>query len=259
MDVHSDQQHAIEAKLHNLHGKAGEIRRRLSVSRRMRYDPPTSNAGVILNIDIAEGETRQLLRTLDLLRDMLGDELNCASRAGDMTDTLDIVRPTRSLNARAEMNSIVAGMPVDVRGWFIAELQAKGSLALAQQGRKAFESPRKASAAHEAGHAVNYAASGTSVRSVKIFHRSHDGRRHWLGITLGGGAWCITPDTAPENDLAVARNQLAGVLGEFVLDARDFRAAPASTRSCWRSRSSLARPQSSALRSIRSWPRRWHV
>ena len=75
MDMHTDQQHAIEAKLHNLHDKAGEIRRRLSsVSRRMRYDPPAYAAGVILNIDLAERETGQLLRTLDLLGDMLGGE-----------------------------------------------------------------------------------------------------------------------------------------------------------------------------------------
>ena len=223
MNVHTDQQQAISAKLHHLHDKAGEIRRRLSsVSRRLRFDPPASAAGVILNIDIAEGETRQLLRrstcsapcSATTITEIEGGRYDRLSRG-----YRPHCRRGQATQPARRDDRIVAGMADDIRRHSSPSSGERQPWRWLSQAAKAFECPRKAAAAHEAGHAINYAANGSHVRS-EDFHRSHDGRRHWLGLTLGGSEWRIAPDTAPDDDLIVARNQVAGVLGEFILIRR---------------------------------------
>ena len=49
------------------------------------------------------------------------------------------------------------------------------------------------------------------------------GQTHWLGLTHGSGRWEISPSSSAENDLGIARAQLAGGIAEAVLDPSDFR------------------------------------
>lgn len=106
----------------------------------------------------------------------------------------------------------------------LEDIREAARSAYAAQGLAAFDYPKSAAAAHEAAHAVEYKASvGIVATSVKIGFRRHAGQRAWIGITDGTPAWHSGPDTSAEDDLAIARHQIAGVAGEMLLEGSTFR------------------------------------
>ena len=127
--------------------------------------------------------------------------------------------PTQSLHCFANMSE--ASRLVAKR-----ELIDLAEAAYQAQGLAAFAYPKSAAAAHEAGHVVEYAATGRPVQSTKIFSRKliDQPGLGWAGLTKAqGGEISITPLSPPEHDLATARHQIAGVVAEMIVDTENFR------------------------------------
>jgi hypothetical protein len=85
-----------------------------------------------------------------------------------------------------------------------------------EHGAAAFAAPRRAAAAHEAGHAIVGTAEGLRIRSLTVFPQSAPG----LGEVWGGrcmeasGKWASTPDTSADENLSRARFYIAGLAAE---------------------------------------------
>jgi hypothetical protein len=94
----------------------------------------------------------------------------------------------------------------------------------ADHGMDAFVNDQRATAVHEAGHCVVAAAHGGTVSKVWIKRKRIEGNKVWVGMTYHGMPLNITPDTTAADDEIAARNQIAGVLAELVLDRENFRA-----------------------------------
>jgi len=93
-------------------------------------------------------------------------------------------------------------------------LEQQVKLAFEVQGFDAFKSTRAEAAIHEAGHAVNFAATGQRVTECTISLEHLGAHRGWAGLTTGGDAWRIDQMTPVTEMLSIARNQLAGVTAE---------------------------------------------
>jgi len=102
------------------------------------------------------------------------------------------------------------------------ELRGFLTEAIRCQGLKALDCPRSAAIAHEAGHTVTCASFGEEVRSTRIWRVHVDA---YSGETKWGSEWEVTESTRPEQDFKIACCLMAGVLGEMILDSRNFRLA----------------------------------
>jgi hypothetical protein len=113
-------------------------------------------------------------------------------------------------------------VPAGSRAAFAEMLMGFARDAYAAQGMRAFEAPRSAALVHEAGHAVQHAAEGDEVTSLKIFRRSYaDGMgAAWGGVTFGGESWCADLSSDPRADLKQARILIAGVEAERLFEGK---------------------------------------
>lgn len=90
---------------------------------------------------------------------------------------------------------------------------------LLRHGARAFEAPRHAAIAHEAGHAIVGTHEGFTIRRVTVFARSAPsvGQPLWGGLCLeAGGPWTTGPDSTADEDLRRARLVIAGLAGEAI-------------------------------------------
>ena len=96
--------------------------------------------------------------------------------------------PTQSLHCFANMSE--ASRLVAKR-----ELIDLAEAAYQAQGLAAFAYPKSAAAAHEAGHVVEYAATGRPVQSTKIFSRKliDQPGLGWAGLTKARAARSASP------------------------------------------------------------------
>jgi hypothetical protein len=95
--------------------------------------------------------------------------------------------------------------------------------AYALQGLRAFENTKRATAVHEAGHAVVATACGRFVDRVWIKRERTGEQKTWVGRTYTDAVQYSGPTSAVRDDLAAARNLVAGVLAEVIFDRGDFR------------------------------------
>jgi hypothetical protein len=92
----------------------------------------------------------------------------------------------------------------------------------AHQGPRAFENTERATAVHETGHAVVVTACGYFVHRVRIKRKRVGERKTWIGRTYHSVVQYTGPACAVRDDLAGARNLVAGVLAEAMFDSGDF-------------------------------------
>jgi hypothetical protein len=109
------------------------------------------------------------------------------------------------------------------REFMLEEFRDRARAAYAEQGMRAFENTKRATAVHEAGHVVIAIMSGRTVERVWIKRRRVGDAKFWIGRTLDGVSHGTTPDSPVEADVATARSQIAGVLAELMFDRDDFR------------------------------------
>ena len=95
--------------------------------------------------------------------------------------------------------------------------------AYALQGPRAFENTERATAVHEAGHAVVVTACGGLVHRVRIKRKRVGEQTTWVGRTYHNVVQNTGPASAVRDDLDVARNLVAGFLAEAMFDSGDFR------------------------------------
>lgn len=96
-----------------------------------------------------------------------------------------------------------------------------------KQGERAFENTKKATAYHEAGHAIIHALEGSPLEHVRIARiKSKAAFPGWYGYTRPVSRECIgtSPATSPAQDLRHARHLIAGYVAEEVFQADDLRA-----------------------------------
>jgi hypothetical protein len=104
------------------------------------------------------------------------------------------------------------------RGIPVADVEKVIRKVLEEHGPSAFEMPREAALAHEAGHAIVGTHEGFSIRSLTISSQSG----LWGGWCVPAGAptWTSGPDTTAQNDLRRARMVIAGLAGESLTTSR---------------------------------------
>ena len=95
--------------------------------------------------------------------------------------------------------------------------------AYALQGSRAFESTERATAVHEAGHAVVATACGHVVSRVRINRKRIGEQKAWVGRINTNVVLSTGPASKVSDDRDVARNLVAGVLAEQMFDGDDFR------------------------------------
>ncbi len=92
------------------------------------------------------------------------------------------------------------------------------------QGARAFLATKACAAKHEAGHAVVGAAQGRNISRIRIWHaRGFNGVKTWTGFCEHGYVFSTDPDTPVEEDIAGARDLIAGLVAEMMFDGSDFR------------------------------------
>ena len=104
------------------------------------------------------------------------------------------------------------------------ELNELARDAFAAQGARAFENTERATAFHEAGHAVVATASGRRVARVRIKRRRVGDLKVWLGHTDDGVFNRTDEATSVDDDCFTAANIIAGWVAEILFDTRDMRA-----------------------------------
>jgi hypothetical protein len=93
---------------------------------------------------------------------------------------------------------------------------ARAKEVLIEYGPAAFDLPREAAVAHEAGHAVVAAALGLPVEFVKVTPVA-DYAGAWTGLCqVTTGAWLMTRDSPLPDILMHAKYLVAGLAGELV-------------------------------------------
>jgi hypothetical protein len=99
-------------------------------------------------------------------------------------------------------------------------------LAFEKQGLAAFDSTRRAASLHESGHVIIGTVDGRKVRDLTVRRRLIAGRHQWLGVTRwrhwDADKPLTSPDSTVEDDIATARNVIAGWAAELLFDP-DFR------------------------------------
>ncbi len=95
--------------------------------------------------------------------------------------------------------------------------------AYALQGLRAFENTERATALHEAGHAVVATAYGHLVSRARIRRKQIGEQKIWVGRTYYDVVPCTGPGSAVRDDLDAACNLIDGVLAEQMFDGDDFR------------------------------------
>jgi hypothetical protein len=95
--------------------------------------------------------------------------------------------------------------------------------AYALQGLRAFENTKRATAVHEAGHAVVATTCGHFVDRVWIKRKRVGEQKTWVGGTRIDAVLYSGRASSVRDDLAGACNLLAGVLAEAIFDRGDFR------------------------------------
>lgn len=134
------------------------------------------------------------------------------------------------------MVDIVRQLPPEMQAFFMASAAAYTQQAVAAQGLRALASTRSDAAAHEAGHAVWYAANGVTVTSIKVAPRPWPqvmpkelGREYWTGVTLTDQpelAW--GPGSSVKELMELAHSLLAGGAAELLLRKGNFRQGSAA-------------------------------
>jgi hypothetical protein len=129
----------------------------------------------------------------------------------DVTGLADTGIAVACVPAAAHLNEIAQGM---------------ARSAFESQGLAAFDSTRRAASLHEAGHTIIGTLDGRQVRDLTIRRRLVAGRHQWFGMTRWRG-WDATkpltsPDSTVADDIATARNVIAGWAAELLFDP-DFR------------------------------------
>jgi hypothetical protein len=116
-------------------------------------------------------------------------------------------------------------MPAEVHAVVLECIQEEADRLLESQGMRAFEMPRTAAIGHETGHAIVATVEGHQVTSVKISRQIVFGMTVWTGVTNDShGPWSITPETPTAEVLSRVRCLIAGVVGEAIYAAADYRA-----------------------------------
>jgi hypothetical protein len=93
------------------------------------------------------------------------------------------------------------------------------------QGIRAFETTKRGTALHEAGHTVISTVLGRKVSRTRIKRaRKQQPIDGWTGHTYDGVVDLIGPDSSVENDLNFARSIIAGLISEITFDRADYRA-----------------------------------
>ena len=95
--------------------------------------------------------------------------------------------------------------------------------AYALQGLRAFENTERATAVHEAGHAVVATACGYLVSRVRIQGKRVGEQKTWVGRTYHDVVQCTGFASAVRDDIDAARKLVAGVLAAVMFDSDDFR------------------------------------
>jgi hypothetical protein len=116
--------------------------------------------------------------------------------------------------------------PEPDRSELTARLIRYGEKLLSDEGPRAFDMPRSAALAHEAGHAIVFAHDGIEVECVAIWHGTHPmtGIPAWCGGTFERKRrWKLGPQSPLDDVLKRAGFMIAGEAGEAVLDPDGYR------------------------------------
>jgi hypothetical protein len=101
----------------------------------------------------------------------------------------------------------------------VAALANKLATAVVERdGPTALVCTKRATALHEASHAVIAALDGTPPSSAHIWPIQHDGRVEWLGRTEGIPGGRVDAHSPVAADIVIVRSLLAGVVGERLFD-----------------------------------------
>ncbi len=108
--------------------------------------------------------------------------------------------------------------------------------ALAEQGFRSLGSSRHDAAAHEAGHAVWYAANGITVTSIKVEPKPWPvpvpkelGKEYWTGLTVTNEPLIAFGLSSSVDELIqIAQSFIAGGAGELLLRGDKFRKGSAA-------------------------------
>jgi hypothetical protein len=135
------------------------------------------------------------------------------------------LRDSRNPLKGPDFGDVFRGRTADAgtRAFMLRQFCDLAKAAFAQQGMRAFENTKRATAIHEAGHVVIAIMSGRTVERVWIKRRRVGDAKFWIGRTLDGFSYGTTPDSPVEADVAAARSLIAGVLAEWLFDRDDFR------------------------------------
>ena len=115
---------------------------------------------------------------------------------------------TRNSNAAARLNT---------------QVDALCTRAFELFGPRAFECPKSAAAAHEAGHCVFDALEGAIPLNATIWPIKVAGQTRWIGRTTCNLPFRSNAETSPQADLKFAKDQLAGVIAEALFDPQHYR------------------------------------
>ena len=115
---------------------------------------------------------------------------------------------TRNSNAAARLNT---------------QVDALCTRAFELFGPRAFECPKSAAAAHEAGHCIFDALEGAIPLNATIWPIKAAGQTRWIGRTTCNLPFRSNTETSPQADLKFAKDQLAGVIAEALFDQEHYR------------------------------------
>jgi hypothetical protein len=116
-------------------------------------------------------------------------------------------------------------LPPEIRTDVIEDIAREARRLLASEGLRAFEMPRSAAIAHEAGHAIVGRHEGLTIVQVELFKRSGPQGEVWGGATNENAPWRIDATTPTARALARVRYMVAGKAGEAILDPNGCRSA----------------------------------
>lgn len=113
------------------------------------------------------------------------------------------------------VSRMLSAVDPDTHRHMLTNMSTLARSAFDLQGPAAFDSSRYDAALHEAGHAVYEAHAGQPVTVLRIFHKTIDGRRQWLGNTMSRAPWTVSAETPPTVMLDLARMVIAGLAAEM--------------------------------------------
>ncbi len=109
-------------------------------------------------------------------------------------------------------------LPPEIAAGVIDDIGREAKRLLAEEGARAFEMPRSAAIAHEAGHAIVGAHEGLIIVNVEVFRRDGIWGPIWCGRTDEPGPWGFEATTPIATMLARVRYMLAGLAAEYLFE-----------------------------------------